>query len=188
MIWESCYWKADILKSSQWLKTKVIYRRSPSNKIQIELEKCLMITAYQIRKLIEAHKVSNAVAEMKLPVIEYFKNIKNVTFMNWHRLNELYDLEQNREIEIKIIKLCNLIIHSYIFIPHLSSNTGPFIGMFISSDKTRNKCLYYLELKKWIEYLDFISNDYPNSCSMVFDKKTNDYIVYSETKKRNRRK
>ena len=151
--------------------------RNPSNKLQVELEKCMMITAYQIRKLIEARKVSDSVKNARIPVIEYYENIKIVTFLNWHRLDELYDFSKNRESTLTIKTVCNLLIHSYIFMPLTSSASSPFNGMFFSSDKTRNSKLYYISLKDWINYLEIIGVDYPNDASMVFDKKKNDYNV-----------
>ena len=89
MIWESCYWKEDLLKSEKWLLEKVISRRRPSEKLLVEFEKCMFITAYQVRKLIEAKKLSNSLVDSSLPITEY-GNIKKVTLMNWHRLDELY--------------------------------------------------------------------------------------------------
>lgn len=135
MIWESCYWKDDLLKSTKWLNEKVISRRRPSERLRVEFEKCMFITAYQVRKLIEAKKVSNSLVDSTLPITKYV-NVKNVTLMNWHRLNELYNFEAPEDDNIPIKAVCNLLIHSYVFVAEQPSFTAPIKGVFFNSDRT----------------------------------------------------
>lgn len=82
MIWESCYWKDDLLQISEKISSH--YQNLDPECEEIELvnfEKDIMLGAYIVRKLIEAGKLSNSVMEMKLDVVSY-KALKNVTILN----------------------------------------------------------------------------------------------------------
>ncbi len=180
MIWESCYWKDDLLKSVKWLKEKVISRRRPSEKLLVEFEKCMFITAYQVRKLIEAKKLSNSLVDSSLPITEY-GNIKKVTLMNWHRLDELYDFDAPKTDNISIKNVCNLLIHSYVFVAEQQCLTAPIKGVFFNSDRTRNQFLYHLHINDWISFLERIGRDYPSEYHCWKDSSQNDYFVVQET-------
>lgn len=180
MIWESCYWKYDLLKSTKWLKEKVLPRRRPSEKLRVEFEKCMFITAYQVRKLIEAKKLSNSLVDSTLPITKY-GNVKNVTLMNWHRIDELYDFNAPETDNTPVKDVCNLLIHSYVFVAEQPSFTAPIKGVFFNSDRTRNEILYHMQIKDWISLLDRIGIDYPCVSHSVFDFKQKDYFVIQET-------
>ncbi len=180
MIWDSCYWKDDLLKSKKWLKEKIVSRRRPSEKRMVEFEKCIFITAYQVRKLIEAKKVSNSLVDSTLPITKY-GNVKNVTLMNWHRLDELNNLKAPETDNISIKDVCNQLIHSYVFVAEQPSFTAPIKGVFFSSDRYKNKVLFHLRINDWISLLDRIGRDYPNVTHSMYDFEQKDYFVVQET-------
>ena len=59
MIWESAYWKEELLRQAEDLKKRSTQTKW-SERSLARLEKTIMIGFYSIRKLIEAKKVSDA--------------------------------------------------------------------------------------------------------------------------------
>lgn len=70
---------------------------------------------YQVRKLIEAKKVSNSLVDSTKPITKY-ASVKNVTLMNWHWLDELYNLKDPEIDNLSIKDVCNQLIQSYVFV------------------------------------------------------------------------
>ncbi|WP_098743545.1 hypothetical protein [Paenibacillus sp. EZ-K15] len=178
MIWESSYWKEDLLALSKKISTK--YRVTPfSEELAVEFEKDIMIALYSVRKLEEARKLSSNTKSIQLKVKSY-KNLKNVTLLNWHRIEELFDLDNPINEKIRANHFYNQIIHSYIFL--ISTDESDSIdGFFFCSDRVRNKRLYYVELIEIERFVSFVGNDYPTKQSFDYDESLQDYTVNTPT-------
>ena len=92
MIDESCYWKNDLLKEADALRDRKKQRRWPEVSFA-RLEQTIMLGFYSIRKLIEASKLSDSTIYEEIPITTYPWSGKTVTRMNWHKLDQLYDLD-----------------------------------------------------------------------------------------------
>jgi hypothetical protein len=66
-----------------------------------KIERESIMGFYSVRKLVEAKKLSDSVAEEKLNC-KSFPNKKNVNLKNWHHIDDLYDLKAE-SLEIKRI-------------------------------------------------------------------------------------
>ncbi|RED66123.1 hypothetical protein [Cohnella lupini] len=177
MIWESSYWKDDLLALSKKLN-KVYKTKEYDEHLAARFEKDIMLALYSVRKLSEASKLSVGTIEKNIKVKAY-KNIKNVTRMNWHRIEELYDLQNPMKEDIGIQKLYNQVIHSYIFF--ISTDDNQIInGFFFNSDKTRNDKLYYLDLTDFDNLITMVGKDYPTEANFIYDEKIKDYKVNSK--------
>ncbi len=176
MIWESSYWKDDLIKSrkklDQWARINL------NEQSLIAIEKTLMLGFYSIRKLIEAKKISTHIEAANIEVVEY-PSVKNVTRMNWHKIQFLYDLEKPKQTGIKLINICNWFIHSYVFLIH-QNEKGGLEGVYFNSDKNRNNKLFYISLKDIRLTFNYIGTNYPYESSMTFNKETMDYDVMSK--------
>lgn len=180
MIWESSYWKDDLLSLSVKINTK--YRIAPfTEELSVEFEKDIMISLYSIRKLIEAYKLSSDTKSIQLKVKSY-RNLKNVTLLNWHRIDELFDLDNPIDEKLQSNQLYNQIIHSYIFLIATGEERG-IDGFFFCSDRMRNEKLYYIELTELDQFLITAGNDYPAHQSFDYDESIQDFRVYSSTPK-----
>ncbi|MFF2889245.1 hypothetical protein [Paenibacillus sp. NPDC057967] len=180
MIWESSYWKDDLLSLSVKINTK--YRIAPfTEELSVEFEKDIMISLYSIRKLIEAYKLSSDTKSIQLKVKSY-GNLKNVTLLNWHRIDELFDLDNPIDEKLQSNQLYNQIIHSYIFLIATGEEKG-IDGFFFCSDRTRNKKLYYIELTELNQFFTTVGNDYPAHQRFDYDESIQDYRVYLSTPK-----
>jgi len=108
------------LKSARKLRRFSKLRR-PKGKNLIDLEKEVFLSFYIIRKLREANKLSDEVVKLKLNILSYPAKGKAVTHYNWHRLDELFDLNNNKQESYDVGCICNRVIHSFIFAPILNN-------------------------------------------------------------------
>lgn len=70
MIWESSFWKDDLVKVAGKLVKRTIQKRWPERSLA-SLEKDVFVSFYAIRKLIESKKISDGLLSLKIPVIGY---------------------------------------------------------------------------------------------------------------------
>ncbi|MGG4095330.1 hypothetical protein [Paenibacillus lautus] len=178
MIWESSFWKDDLLVLADKIKRK--YQVTAfSEEIAVEFEKDIMLALYSVRKLEETGKLSSNTKGYQIEV-ESYKNIKNVTKLNWHHIDELYTLDIPIVEKIGADKLYNQIIHSYIFL--ISTDESEFInGFYFCSDRMRNNKLYFITLTELKRFITYIGNDYPTKLKYDYDESIKDYKVHSET-------
>ena len=174
MIWESCYWKETLIKLCSKIEKWECNRKLDETDF-VEIEQALMIGFYSIRKLIEAKKLSDKVVNAEFSG-ESYKNIKNVTNLNWHKIEELYDLNNYTKIKLKLPFVCNQIIHSYIFVID-ELDIGGFSGIYMCSDYKRNKELYHVSSAELKNIFSLIGNDYPYTGRRVFNQNTKDYDI-----------
>lgn len=167
MIWESSYWKESLLKTATWLeKVKISGDDDVAEKVLVKVEKKIFIEFYAIRKLLDTFKVSDTTKNM-LFLFEWYPCIKLVDYMNSHRINELYNIEQDAKQEEyrDITYLCNQFIHSYVFVV-VENDDGGIAGFYVSSDKMRNKKLYFVSIKNIVLALRTVGKDYPSRAEL----------------------
>lgn len=175
MIWESATWKKSLLRVSKQVK-KWKKKKDLSDKDCVDIEKAILIAFYSIRKLAEARKLSNATQEMKINISSY-PNVKNVNLMNWHKIDELYNLKKENREKRNIAFIYNQLIHSYVFMIG-EKDSGGFDGIFFSSDSQRNKKLYEICVDELIRIINTVGNDYPLRSERKFNEEKQDFDVF----------
>jgi len=178
MIWESAYWKDDLLKSARILKKKrhqKVWRESSWALV----EKTVMIGFYVVRKLMEARKLSDAVIHQKIPVESHLHRGRPVTLTNWDHIDRHYDLDSSHQTQRTLAWLSNQMIHSYIFIVSVDDECG-MDGIFFVSDKERNKAIHYLPVERIVEVFETIANNSPWRAQYRFNPERQDYDVRQE--------
>ncbi|CCG95774.1 hypothetical protein DET61_1154 [Marinobacter nauticus] len=167
MIWESSDWKEPLLKSAKWLRS-VKFSDRTQEKTFVRIEKELFIGFYSIRKLLETLKVSDSTKKLKFEV-EWYPNKEPVHDLNWHHLDRLYDLS-SRHLETRDIGfLCNQFIHSYVFVV---AGDAEIDGVYIASDKIRNKKVYFVSLQNILRAFRVVGRDYPANLQFTRDPVT----------------
>ena len=153
MIWESDKWKSDLIKDADILQRWA--KKKPSSRQAVLFEKKIMISAYTIRKLIEAEKIGPDIKDeyWNIEIKKFTKNNneKQINLLNWHHIDKHYNLNDSFSTKNKttLIKICNLIIHSYIFC--LSHDNENFVdGFFVTSDHEKENNLYWIKLDTFI--------------------------------------
>lgn len=175
MIWDSQYWKEPLLH----LADKLVQWRGPrawTEQDLVDIEKDVFVAFYSIRKLIEAKKISDSTAKMAVNVGLYPNKGKDVTFLNWHKLDELYDLTAKKPEQRELWFACNQVIHSYVFMPDISDDDS-FKGILVCSDYERNKNLYGIDTTELIRVFRIVGEDYPSSSTFTFNPDRRDYDV-----------
>ncbi len=141
----------------------------------ITFQKFTIYTSIIVRKLIEANKISDQLLAKNYSIVWYNKKTtKPVTALNWFEIEVLFDIETETKMSISLKDLTDIFIHSFHFIPKYNyyeeddteSETLDYepevkniLGVYFSSDKTKNKLLYYISLDKYIEILKVIIAD-----------------------------
>ncbi|MBA3987207.1 MAG: hypothetical protein H0X63_11695 [Flavobacteriales bacterium] len=190
MIYESYYWKKELLTLADKLHKRTKSKRWWTEAQHGTFEKEVMIGFYIIRKLIEAKtKLTNALVATKFKGIKYPNNGKKVTWRNNHRFHECYDFEKPLTSKYDIIFLCNQFVHSYIFSPCFSSEdeseNSPMTlsSIHFSSDDKRNDWLFEISIESVIKIFKDIGNDYPSSSHQHYDPRKGDWKIINGNEK-----
>ena len=168
MIWESHHWKEPLLEDRDYL-LRFRISDSTTEKTLAGIEKRLFLSFYSIRKLIEAEKLTNATCESKWKLFRH-KKTSRVDRLNWHKIEEKYDLEKKEEAVRDLQWICNQIIHSFVFTPNFDEK-GKLSGFYVSTDRERNKFLYHLDRTSLFQILKRVGTDYPSSSESHRDSK-----------------
>ena len=168
MIWESRPWKTQLLRSTRRLRRIRRQGRSTEEALFV-VEREVFVGCYVVRKLFDTLKVSDSTKELECDVTCY-PNVKPVTDFNWHRLDELYDLDDGHRRRVRVRELCNQVIHSFVFMVG-GDGTG-VDGFWVSSDRSRDQELYFVPLEALIGVFRTVGGDYPAMITWKRDRDT----------------
>ncbi len=110
-----------------------------------------MTSAYAIRRLLEAQKLSNATSSATVPALRYVARGKVPDVWNRHELEELYDLDSPTKTQLPLRKYCNQLIHSYVLQLNANEDSGLFDGVFVASEKDCREQVFFLPVKSMME-------------------------------------
>ena len=175
MIWESAYWKEELFRNAKRLRRRKTQQRW-TERSHAGLEKDVMIGFYSIRKLIESHKISDELRDRLVPLQCYPWSGKEVTYMNWDKLDRNYDLESPELLQQSVAWISNKLVHSFVFMAKCSEGGG-LESILFNSDHTRRKYLYKIEIDRLINLFEEVGRNDPASFSAVFNHKTGDYDI-----------
>ncbi|WP_321798362.1 hypothetical protein [Caballeronia sp. J97] len=125
----------------------------------VKAEREIFLGFYSIRKLLDTFKLSPQTRKIKFR-LSWSPCVGFVDYFNWHRIEELFDLEVVHEEERDIIFVCNQFIHSFIFI-HVFSEDRALAGVYVSSDRDRTKRVYFISIEQILEAFRLVGKDYP---------------------------
>ena len=179
MIWESYYWTKSLLKHASNLRKRKTQKRWSEASLA-RVEETVMLAFYSTRKLIEAAKLARETAKKEIEVEQYPWKGKPVTRLNWHKLDELYDFDSASTARIPLQRICNQIVHSYVFAITHSESSG-LGGFLFVSDRDRHRYLHSLSADQVIALFEHVGNDYPNEIRMTLSPEAGDYEVTAIT-------
>ena len=176
MIWESYPWKEELFRIADRLARKTKQRRW-TDRSDANLEKDVFVGCYAIRKLMEAHKLSEAVLSCRVACTTVpARQGKRVTHYNWHKLEELYDFERQSEATLPLRDVCNQFIRSYVFCP-VFGESGLLDSVAVASDWKRCECIYLIHVSSLIELMRAVGGDDPEEQHAVWDDRLGDYRI-----------
>ena len=172
MILESSYWKDPLLDSALRLL------ESPSDENfneaeMVQIEKDIFIGFYAVRKLMDTIKIKDSTKNLKVK-LRCSPNIKKVNLRNKHRIDELYNLKKFNQESRTLKFVCDQIVHSYIFMIE-EKEDGKISGFYFTSDRDKEKKLYYITVQEVIDIFNLVGNDYPNNLHMVKNLETGEF-------------
>lgn len=149
MIWESGPWRDELVKAANRLEKRLTQRRW-AERTSFLIERDVMVSAYAIRKLHEARKVSEKVAMAPVPVQRHQLIGRIPDILKTYDL-DAYDFEKVTAATITLRELCNQFIHSYVFVLSAADAGWGLGGLFVASDRERRRVLYHVDAADLIE-------------------------------------
>jgi len=122
----------------------------------VKAEKAIMLGAYIIRKLFDAEKIPVDIIKKKVYLRKYTRKKDIVDHTNWHRVDENYDLENERGTKKDWQYIINQIIHSFTFI-YTCDQLDRIDGLLFNSDRSKQHELYRIELKDILKMFVLVS-------------------------------
>jgi len=151
-------WKQEIERRASSLRRRKKQKRWGAASIA-KLEQDVFYAAFAVRKLIQSFKVSDEVESLTIVAEKYPPTKKVVDVLNWHRIDELFDLSSKKRRTFCPKELCHQIIHSFVFVPRLDDDTASLSGFFIVSDHRKDEELYFFGIDEIIRMLEAVAND-----------------------------
>jgi hypothetical protein len=166
---ESYYWKEELKRIAHLIRPVANPRRWTERSHCI-VERDIMIGFFIVRRMIEMHKLTSKTKDFCMEVYASPRRGKKVTFMNHHRLDELYEMDKERKKTKKPFYMSNQFIHAY--------------TSFVARDETRNwncvernNCIWRVPIAGIRDLFILASEDYLSSMTSTFNTETGDYDV-----------
>jgi hypothetical protein len=155
---DSVPWKEELLRVAARLEKKKSQPRW-TERSGFVVERDVMVSAYAIRKLEEARKISDASVAGGVFVARHALVGKVPDIWSRHEIWNHYDLGAGENVQLSLIELCNQFIHSWIWMLNGTENGKELDGIFVSSDRGRRRCLYYVRIDVLIELFREIGSE-----------------------------
>lgn len=184
VIWESQPWREELCRVAAKLNGWSRAVDWDDDYVTFEIERDVMVSAYAIRKLVEARKLADSTMRSTVHV-EAFPLIERIPdLMNWDRLDEFYDFERSRTEELGLRELCNQLIHSFIFVQEVAdagTSADGLAGFLVASDRARLARLYRIKIDSLIGLLQLVGTEEVVASQMIRDAKSGQWRVSSLT-------
>ena len=116
------------------------------------VERDIMVSAYSIRRLVEALKVPDRLVGQRLRIRQHALLHGQVPdFWNQYLLWELFDCEHYTTAQMSLLDVCNQIVHSWMWSLSADEESELFNGIYVSSDRRRTSVLYFIHVDQLIE-------------------------------------
>lgn len=201
MILESYYWRKELscmmdelvscfrflAKHACRFDRHPIFNRIVERKEYVA-ERDLLLSAFIVRTLFEAGKLSDEMADYELNIVSYPATPKNTNKLMplFRRFpdDDLYDYDRPSQLSIPGRRFVNQLIHAAV-IPcfDFGDNTRPAAFMVVS-DRFAQKCLYRCELDVWVKFVREVVHDEVNSIQETWDEAKSEWKIKRSRKVR----
>jgi hypothetical protein len=163
MIDDSHVWKNRLRRGRAVLRHKLRDATRDSARTEaalVEIEAFAFLTGYIVRKLIEANKLSDELEAAIMNVVTYpARPGYPLDFLSAHKIDRGYDLTAPRQKAMGVKNLCNLLVHSFVFMPAADERGTGWTGFFLNSDHTKNKELSFIAREDFELLVDEVLKD-----------------------------
>lgn len=150
MISDSIPWRDELLRVADRLERKSLQKRW-TERSSFMVERDIMTSAYAIRRLLEAGKVSRETYATTVPVLRHPSRGTRPDMWNRHELEALYDLGVPQTSQLSLRKYCNQLIHSYVWAINAGEHSGLFDGVFAASEHDCNEQLFFVPVRSMVD-------------------------------------
>lgn len=160
MIQDSIPWKDELIAVAERLRRKTTQKRW-TERSGFLVERDLMVSAYSLRKLIDNHKVSDSLTQRQF-MLERFELLEQGRvpgLLSRDALQDFYDLKNPFKTVLPLEKVCNQIVHSWLWMLSFRESDSMFDGVYVSSDTARRKCLYRIPIDGYIDVCHEIGDE-----------------------------
>jgi hypothetical protein len=162
MIHKSRYWKKQLIEIAERLRSlKTVDPEEIAGDddrfSQIGLD--IFIGFYSVRKLFDVVMLVTDATKSLTFSISWYPNLQPVTWINNHRVDELYDFDTARQETRNVQFISGRIIHSFVFMPYAEEQG--LAGILFASDIDKNKRLYAMKIDDVITLFERVGNDNP---------------------------
>ena len=163
MVYESCYWKDDLRSYAKELSDFSTCTILEDEYRDYRLEKALLLSAFTVRLLLDANKLSDGFDSCNLKVDFYSAKKdaqKNISPLDKRFIDERYfDLASPTSSSISLRQLTNQLIHSAVVVAFSYDNANRILGFFVVSDNDYENRLCYCSIKEWISMVEAVADD-----------------------------
>lgn len=144
-------------------------------------ERDLLLSAFIVRTLFEAGKLSDEMADYELSIVSYPATSKNTNKLMplLRRIpgDDLYDYDRPSQLNIPGKWFVNQLIHAAV-IPcfDFGGNTRP-AAFLVVSDRFAQECLYRCELDVWVKFVREVVHDEVNSIHETWNKSMGEWKI-----------
>jgi hypothetical protein len=174
---ESLYWKEELARIAKSIRPVTKPKRWSERAVCV-VERDVMIGCFIVRRMIELHKTSSRVTELKLDVFST-PVVKPVTKMSRFSIEENYDWKAEKEVKKAVLYVCNQCMHAYVSFVDRASDRN-WSNLLVVSDYDRNNVIWRIPFSTLIQLFETVAKDWPASYSMVYDDKLGDYRVTTD--------
>lgn len=143
------------------------------------VQRDLMIGFFIVRKLIELGKVSSRTRDRLLRVYSCKSQGVHVHRMNNHRLDELYQLDDEIPERKKPLYIANQFVHAYTCFIYRDESRN-WSDVLIVSDFDRNDCIWRVPIAEIRDLFRTAADDYPRFFSLALNEKAGDYEINTD--------
>ena len=163
MIKDSIPWKDSLLSVAQGLEKRKSQTRWSERSLFL-FERDVMTAAYAVRKLIEARRVSDALAKKSWPLVRYVRTGPVPDAYNSDSPEELFEMSSPVKCSLSTLDFTHQIIHSYLFFPvwdwdDVTLRPRELKSLSFVSDKRRHNFLYAIDIDVLIGLLHEVGDE-----------------------------
>jgi hypothetical protein len=153
----SHYWKKDLLKRSSVISDKVKHQRWGDEAIMI-LEQVITLGFYSIQRLLKENLISHKLTNKKFTILKYPALTPDGTIVRSHEVHNHFDLHKSGKTNKNSLFLCHQFLQSHYLEFTYDQKKHP-LSIYVSSEKSKNKEVYKIDLKQIIEIFNEVGED-----------------------------
>lgn len=161
---------------------ELVWRKKPKPLTQRRceiVERDVILSFFVIRRLVELSRVSSLTSDFQFDVFSCPFNGRKMSPIDRHGIEKSYDLAIEVGVSKKMLYIANQFIHSSLFLI-TTDQTRNWHSFYVVSDYDKKQCIWRIPVQQVAEAFKIAAEDYLNSFSYRYDKKSDDYRIVAD--------